>query len=276
MDVRDFKVGGRKMPPPQEAIADAVETLMQLNVESFRIEPTMIRPFQQAKIIWRITSETGGSVPLKLQGGGLNMSISRQGQRVVSPTVTTTYRLVATLLGQVRQLGAIILTVDSSACITLALSEADVRSNLTTAVNNYMADKPELRRRSDDRIEVEADGIHAAIRLTAVVEDWADPDINIDFQISLNVADGQPVYAFAKYEFHIDFPWWADILAGLAFPAWLGLAIKEGSEREKARQFIGNEIQHQLDDLKQQIPSGFRLLTIRTEPNQVACTICPT
>ncbi|MDQ3934983.1 MAG: hypothetical protein M3340_10195 [Actinomycetota bacterium] len=266
------------MPPTQEMIDKAAEALGAVRLESFTANPTTIRPFEQAQLGWRVNIESGaGARPtLRLRGGGFNTNVPLAGSKGVSPTSSTTYSLVAVRPPGERVLGAATVTVDPAGCITLSTPESEIREQVVSRVDEFLAQNPEIKRRRDDSVEIEADGIRIAIRLEAEVEDWSNPDVNIDARITLRAADGAPHYELAGFDTELDFPWFADVVHHTLLPAAIALAMSAEDTKGLVRGFIVKAVEAMLDEIQRALDeAGQRLLTLATAPNEVSYTVCP-
>lgn len=266
------------MPPPiEENIENAIRDRGNFRLDSFTASPSTIRPFQQSTLNWSIhVQDAHDTVRLKLVGGGLNFQVSPQGSRVVSPSRTTTYKLVVKSRQADVNLGLRTVQVDTSDCMAIIQPEANIRTDINHVVDELLREKADLRRRRDDVVEVETNGIHISLRFKVIIDNWSNPDVNIDAVVGLRVESGNLRHTLSRYEFDIDFPWWADLAHGSFLPAWLAQIITEGSERDEVRRMLISAIEALLTRWQRAVEGqGYRLLTVMTQPNQVLITVCP-
>ena len=262
--------------PRIEDVTDSIAQLAKVKLVNLSVSPSTIRPFESSTISWRVDLHGVAGVSLRLIGVGANGSINPVGSRRVAPLVPARYEVQAIRTGVSTTLGSVSLDVDLSECRTGSISEDLVRVAFAPIIQDVLQDKPEIRRRRPDSIEVESVGIRLALRWTAEIEYWADPDINVDALIQLRAEEGRIAYTLASYGFEIDFPWYADFATGLFFPAWLARALEEGSRQGETLDRLTRGIDRALASVQASVEDeGLRFISVWTVENTVNYTACP-
>src|SRR5258707_2352828 len=87
-----------------------VDILADVELKSFKADPTSIGPFGASVLSWQVTGPTGFHVELNGQ------TVTKSGQEVVQPISTTVYRLVARAGRFNKPLKTLQVVVDASAC----------------------------------------------------------------------------------------------------------------------------------------------------------------
>jgi hypothetical protein len=264
------------MRPTTEMLRTGAVELAKVTLQSFTASPNPVRPFEQATVSWQVDLGGTTDVRLRLVGPGVNMFVGTAGSRQVAPSTKAIYTLTAFRFLLSKVLGSLVLDFDDSACITGTVDEPDVRERLVAKIDAILEEKSELRRRREDVVEIDPNGIHLSLRFKALVEHWVNPKINLDATIRLRIQEGRATYTLASYTFDIDFPWWADVVHGTLLPAWLALAIREGSQESEFRGKLTDGIEEILVELNSLVDSlRMRFLRLETVEEGVSYTMCP-
>lgn len=259
------------MPPTQEMIKKALECLENVGVEFFRAEPTTIRPFGPgAKLSWQIVRPTD-CVGMIFTLNGSNVSTS--GSRTVTPGSTTTYRLEGSMSTIRNTLASVTVTMDTGGCFSGSIPEADIRQRVQDALAQQISASSRLSERSPASVEIDANGIAVMLRLKISIENFADPDLNINFTIGLRGADGRAVASLSNFGTQVDWPWWVTVIT-------LGVSeiiegVIENEIEGKVKPELLNAVQELLDDNLLIIPPTHRLFSIRTVTDGISFTVCP-
>jgi hypothetical protein len=254
-------------PDPDD---DASECLANVKVGSFTATPTTVPPFGgSATLRWAVTVPPGCPVGLKLNG----TPVARSGSLEVHPATTTTYSLAAFVHGMIAVLKSVSVRVDTSACVTRAVPESLVRSQLRSAVAKLDAAEPRLSQRSDPRLEIDADGIHVALRFKLAIDNFADPDIDVDFTIGLRVRNGSVEPYYRSFAVDVDWPWWVTVIT--AGVSKLVEEFIDGKIEGRLKPAILAGLKDQLDALVAQIPGDLRLHSLSFAENEIRVTVCP-
>jgi hypothetical protein len=266
------------MPDTDELRLDAQAFVEAVVVKSFTAEPAQISPFGTSTLTWEIEGvlEHHPPVRLRLSGGGISISIPTSGTRVVAPVRSSSYSLTASLPLAGRLLATRDVVMDTTECISLIVGEAEVASELTPTIEGIVQEHPELSRRRDDLIEVRPDGLHLSLRLIAAIEHAFDPDVNVDAVVSLRAESGRLRYRLDRYSFDVDFPWWQDALIMQFLPAWLAVALAEGSEESQVRsQLIEGVEAFIADKTAEADEAGLVFLSVEAHNDAFEIMLCP-
>jgi hypothetical protein len=275
------------MPPPDTVIDDAIDTLGQITLKSFTVEPAAITPTGQAVLRWDVANLPQG-VRLSLGGRTPGESLPARGSRVVTPVETTTYRLVASASVVDAVLGQVTLNVDHSECVTVPIPEAEVRDRIRLGLDSVDGRKEEIRgvevtirQRRPAEVEVEEAGIRVDAAFEAKVPNFPNPKIGVEARIVLSVTDGQPTYTYAKFESEVDLPWWV-WLPGVLVAGVAGLAVApflEALINDRLRPRLKDEMDAQITQVLNQfmgaLPPGQALVSLTTVADQVLAETCP-
>jgi hypothetical protein len=258
-------------PEPDPEDDDGMfECLAKVKVGSFTVTPTTVPPFGGlATLRWAVTVPPGCAVGLKLNG----KPVARSGALEVHPATTTTYSLAAVVRGLTRVLKSVSVRVDTSACVTRPVPESLVRSQLRSAVAKLDAAEPKVSQRADPRVEIDANGIHVALRFKLAIDNFADPDIDVDFTIGLRVRNGSVEPYYRSFAVDVDWPWWVTVVT--AGVSKLVEEFVDGKIEARLKPAILTGLKDQLDALVDQIPGDLRLHSLSFAENEIRVTVCP-
>jgi hypothetical protein len=255
-------------PDPEDN--DTFECLAKVKVGSFTATPTTVPPFGgPATLRWGVTVPSGCAVGLRLNG----TPVARSGSKEVQPATTTSYSLAAVVNGLTKVLKSITVRVDTRACVTRPVPESLIRSQVRSAVAKLDAAEPKLSQRSDPRVEIDANGIHVALRFKLAIDNFADPNIDVDFTIGLRVRNGSVEPFYKSFAVDVDWPWWVTVIT-----AGVSKIVEEfidGKIEAKLKPAILAGVKDQIDDLVDQIPGNLRLHSLSLAENEIRVTVCP-
>ena len=259
------------MPPTQEMIDRALDCLAEVELESFTATPSTIEPFGgAATLAWsaRRPSSCAG-LTFRLNG----VSVPPSGSRQVQPSVTTTFRLEATMFGLRRALGTVAVAVDTSGCFSGAVPETDIRSQVQTVVTAFAAASDRIDERAPAGVEVEPAGIVLRLRFEINIDNFVDPDLDVDCTIQLHAQNGDIVPTYRSFSVDVDWPWW---VTGLS----LGISkIVEEVVEDKIQGQLRAQLLQAVDDAFDGhlalIPATHRLYSVTTVTNAINFTVCP-
>ena len=257
-------------PDPDPEDDDILLCLSKVTVTSFTATPSSVPPFGGPSTLkWSVTVPPGCAVGLKLNG----KAVGRSGSLEVQPTTTTTYSLVAAVRGLTRVLKSVSVRVDTSACITRPVPESLIRTELRKAVDKLDADESRLSQRSDPKVEIEPDGIHVALRFKLAIDNFADPDLDVDAVIGVRVRNGAVEPFFKSFSVDLDWPWWVTVIT-----AGVSKIVEEFIEDKiegRLKPAALAAVKKQIDALVAQIPGGLRVHSMSFAENELRVTVCP-
>lgn len=249
---------------------DTLECLANTRATSFSASSTTTAPFgPPVTLRWSVASPSTCGVAVRLNGA----AVARSGSMQVQPTVTTRYTLTARTGGLNKSLGSVTVTVDTSACVTVPVPESLVRDQIRDVIDTIDAATAEISQRSAAKVEVVNGGISVALRLKAAVNNFADPDLNVDFTIGLRMRNGAVEPFYKSFSVEVDWPWWVTVVT-------LGVSeFVEGLIADKiddaARPLVLQAVKQLIDGMLAQLPDGLRLHSLQLVTNVIRVTACP-
>jgi hypothetical protein len=172
-----------------------------------------------------------------------------------------------------RTLGSVVVSVDTAACISGAVLENRIRSEIQRAVNELDQAEDRLSQRSDPRVEVDAGGVHGALRFKLAIDGFADPNLDVDFTIGLRVRSGSAEPFFRSFAVDVDWPWWITVVT-----AGVSKIVEEFIDQkieDSLRPRILDELKQQITDLVNELPGDLRLHTLNFAQDEIRLTACP-
>jgi hypothetical protein len=248
----------------------AIECLDHTRVTSFTANPSTLQPFGGgATLRWSVTVLQGCGVTITLNG----QPVGKSGTLEVQPAVTTRYTLGARIHQATRVLNSVVVSVDTNACISSGVPESLIRSEIQRVVDTLDQANDRFSKRSDPRVEVNTDGIHGALRFTLVINNFVDPNIDVDFTIGLRVRSGTAEPFYRRFAVDVDWPWWVTVLTS-AVSKIVEEFLDEVVE-DMLRSQILDEVRQQIEGLVNQLPGDLRLHTLNLAENEIRLTACP-
>jgi hypothetical protein len=248
----------------------ALECLTETRLNSFTATPASIAPFGgPVTLKWSVSKPSGCGVAVRLNGQTVPLS----GSREVAPSVTTHYGLVASIGGLSTSLGGVTVNVDTSACVTVPQPESQIRDVVRATADELAAASDKISQRSPASVDVDTNGVSVGIRLAIAINNFADPDLDIDCRIGLEVRDGRARAFYHSFSVDLDWPWWVT-----AVTIGVTKVIEELIE-EFIDGFLKPEVlsrmQARVDAMVDDLPDGFTLHSLRFTPDAVMVTACP-
>lgn len=256
--------------PGPDIDEDTLTCLADTRVTSFTATPSTTEPFgSPVTLRWAVSVPSGCGVAIRLNG----QTVSRSGSLQVQPTSTTHYTLSARIGGLTKSLRTVTVAVDTSACVTVPVPESTVRSAIRGVVDALDAATDELSQRSAAAVEVAPDGIAVRLRLEAKVDNFADPNIDVDFKIGLRMRNGTVEPFYRSFAVDVDWPWWVTVVT-LGVSKFIEELIEDKIENG-ARPLILQSVRDLIDGLLDQLPDTMRLHSLQLLTDQIRVTACP-
>lgn len=242
-------------PPP--------DLLGEVTLKRFEATPRSLRPFQTSVLRWQVDAPTG--VSIKLNGA----TVAKSGSKSVQPSASQMFRLYAHVGRFSKFLGAVTVNVDVSQCASRDSTIVDELLNLVLSRKVEESDEvyfrivavngPDGRPRympSRPQILVSPGRIRFKLKLAGKVDNFPDPDIDIDASFGLAVvpssnpvaslsAGTQIVPTGVEVSVKVSFPWWAYLIPGAA----LGLPIAAGMAQDRAHATFTSGIEEFVSDV---------------------------
>jgi hypothetical protein len=256
---------------PGDPINDhALECLADTRLVSFTATPSVVPPFGgTVTLSWSVGLPTGCSPAVRLNG----QTVSASGSRQVQPSVTTRYTLTAALAGLTKTLGGVTVGVDTSACITQAVPESVMRDQVRSSVDELDAAEPRISQRSAARVEVDATGISVALRLKIAIDNFADPNLDIDCKVGLQVRDRGVDAFYRSFAVDLDWPWWVTVVT--AGVSKIVEEIIEDKIEAQLKPAVLAGLEERLDAMVDLIPGDLALHSLQLATDEVRVTVCP-
>ena len=177
------------------------------------------------------------------------------------------------MFGLRRALGTVAVAVDTSGCFSGAIPEGDIRSQVQAVVTAFAASSDRIDERGPAGVEVEPAGIVLRLRFNINIDNFVDPDLDVDCTIQLRAESGDVVPTYRSFSVDVDWPWW---VTGLS----LGISkIVEEVVEDKIQGELRSQLLQAVDDAFDaylaMIPSTHRLYSVATVTNQINFTVCP-
>ena len=166
--------GGPSLDLSPQDEAD-LQLLKQIVVDRFSATPTVVRPFDVVTLSWQVRlPEDPRAADITLYAGG--SQVGTEGSAMVQITSLSARPGLVARLGRVqRVVAAAQVSVDTSACQHIAVSEA----MLTAWVNSLLDQLPEEHRsRLYDRnavVTISESGVRVRVTAGVSIDNWTDP-----------------------------------------------------------------------------------------------------
>lgn len=256
------------MPPTKKMIEKAFECLGDTTVNSFTASPATVRPGHASTLKWKVTTPGGCSVQLFLN----NSLVQKTGTRSVEPATTTTYSLIGKMFTVQQSLGTVTVAVDTSQCFTQSVDEETVRQMLRSLIETNLAGSP-LSQRSPANVEIDRNGIAVKLRLKVGVNNFFDPDLNVNMVIAVSAASNNVMVSYRSYSNDVDWPWWVTGIT-LGVTEFIESIIESRIERQ-VKPLILQKLKEQIDSYLRLIPPTHRLHSLTTEADEIRGLVCP-
>ena len=241
----------------QDQFDDVLAILDEVSLKSFTAKPTSIGPFGASVLTWSVTGPVGFHVKLNSQ------NVTKTGTQVVHPTSTTTYRLSAHARQASKPLGTVTVTVDRSSCETYDI--ANPQSAIRAPLRQGILQSGDLSFRGDSGLAVtfSPGRISLILRLKKEVNNFPNPDVDIDASFGLAVVNGALVPINEQVSVDISFPWYAWLVPGAAIGLPIAIDMAKEGAIKKMRETIQDVVL--LLGFFGTPPEGKRLSTVRVD-----------
>lgn len=248
----------------------AVECIARTRITSFAADPSDLKPFGGGTTLrWSVAVPPNCGVRITLNGQPVAASGTQQAQ----PAVTTRYTLAARARQATRVLDSVVVHVDTTACVSGAVAESLIRSQIRRAVDVLDRADARFSQRSDPRIDVRSNGISVALRFKVAIDDFVDPKVDVDFSMGLRVRNGSAEPFFRSFAVDVDWPWWVTVISAGASKVVEEFIDDKIEKKLKPR--ILSEVRAQIDDLVNRLPGNLRLHSLSLAENEIRVTACP-
>lgn len=220
-----------------------VDVLENVDLVSFTAAPPQISPFGASELKWTVTGPpTAFFVRLNAT------TVARNGQEIVEPAQTATYRLSAVAEGVTKFLGIVTVKVDKSACQVNSLFNPEI------AIRGFLAGQ--LAGRSDVTVQTDPAVTFSpgtiAVKLQFGV---THGDATIDATLGLRIQGGHVVSEPTLIYADIAFPVWLQLLS-VGSPSVRNAMVQGKATVRKAAQDLVTGVGEFVDFLAT-FPRGF-------------------
>jgi hypothetical protein len=256
-------------------IEKAAECMGETRLVRFAADRTSVQAGDTVTISWKV--EMPGTCHLSVR---LNHAqVAKEGSITVRPVRGVSYRLDVGGAGMTKFLGLVNVSVDASSCVQQEIPEDLVRPEVLATVDaslaEYNADpankEHKVSKRRESVVEIEPDGIVLRLRLKLAINNFVDPDIDVDAKIAIGMSpEGKVVAFYNSFAVDVDWPWW---VTGIT----LGISkiveeFVDGAIESKMTSRIVDDLrrglQARLDDLGETIGS------LDTAQDAIVVTVC--
>ncbi|MEO5682803.1 MAG: hypothetical protein ABIQ88_09175 [Chitinophagaceae bacterium] len=261
------------MPCTPEMIEKAVECASTYRLTSFTATPANVTPGQAVTLSWATAHSGQCAATFRING----ITVPASGSKTVNPLADTTYTFsMQTQCNVTRTLGRVLVDVNESSCRITSIGEGLVRTQVRSVVDASIAEfnassSNDLSKRSETQVEIDPQGISIKLRLKAAINNFPDPDLNVDMKIGLGVGPGNTVSVFYRsFSVDVDWPFW---VTGIS----LGITkiveeIVESRLEGKIKSQILEALRTQLTNAARLIPGV--LASIETLQDELRLKIC--
>lgn len=254
------------IPDPEDLICLKDTKLLRLEAK-----PSKVPPFgEPSTISWSVKPPPGcPTVALRLNG----KLVSTSGSMTVEPTNTTTYTLTAGIRQASRVLGRTRVEVDTEECRTGSVPEELVRQRLRAAIEKVDEDTSRIRLRRPASVEIDSAGVKVAIRMKIDINNFPDPDLDVDFVLGLRLRDGEVEPYYRSFDVDVSWPRW---IGGIS----LGITkLVEGVIEDKIERQLKPEVlrsaKEAIEELAGQLPGTHKIHRVVTARDRIDVTVCP-
>lgn len=274
------------MPPPEDVIDNAVDTLSSIQLKRFSAEPASALPLNDVTLSWEASKPSGpvaSSVVFKLLG----VKVARSGARTIQPAKSATISLSAEAFGVRVVLGSVSINVDLSGCVVHSIPDGELAARFRADLNREFPEaegkKIELRNLPDltvrvrndrTRLTVDTGGMKVSGEFDVEINNAPDGTLSFSALIGLGAENGRPVHTILKFNSDFDFSGTVDIIS-------LGLgklvdAIIDRVANDDIRKSVDNSVTRMLSDLQAQLAAiPCALSTVSPAVRRVDFTLCP-
>jgi len=261
------------MPCTPDMIERALLCASEFRLTSFTATPATVTPGQPVTLKW--TTAHGGQCAATFRINGITVPAS--GSKTVNPLSDTTYTFsLQSQCNITRTLGRTTVDVNESSCRITSIPESLVRGQVISVVDANIKEfndssSNDLSKRTETQVEIDPLGISIKLRLEASINNFPNPDLNVDMKIGLGVGPGNTVSVFYRsFSVDVDWPWWVTAIS-------LGITkiveeIVEGRIEGKIKNQILESLKTQINNVAKQIPGV--LASIQTLQDELRLKIC--
>jgi hypothetical protein len=203
------------MPPPDDLRDRVADAIGALRLKHFTASKSQIFAGESVTLDWDVDfGESDSEVPIGIMLNGA--SVPSSATRSVRPGRDVGYRLTASGAGISRVLGHVAIQVDQNMCQQIEIQEEALAfaiiSGVRLSIEQYNADPNNdntIAFRRATTAEIEPDGIAIRMRLSIAVDNFFNPDVDIDAKIAVGVSsEGQPLAWYSSFSTDVNWPWW--------------------------------------------------------------------
>jgi hypothetical protein len=249
---------------------DALDCLVGAQLKSFTARPTTLRPFQGPSTLrWSASVPVGCRVAFGING----RTVARSGSLEVFPVFDTAYALNASVRGASKVLARVTIDVDTSACVSGSVPESILRGQVKQSLESFESDDERAYDLSLDSFEIHSTGLQVSAHMKLEINNFADPRVDVDFVIGLNVEAGVVRPYYRSFTVDVDWPWYVTALT-------LGITkiveeFLDDRVEGKMKPSILQNVQGAIDDLVALLPGDMKIHTIGLAEDAVLVTACP-
>jgi hypothetical protein len=243
------------MPPTQEMIEKAADCLGETQLVRFAADRTSVRAGQPVTVSWEVAIPAGCNLSVRLN----HSQVSKQGSRTLRPVRAVAFRLDCGGAGLSKFLGQVNIEVDTTGCAQRELPEAAIVPGVLAGIDENIAEynaqneDRQITKRRETVIEFEPDGILVRLRLKLQINNWFDPDVDIDAKIDVGLSsEGEVIAFYRSFAVDVDWPWWVTgMTLGIAklVEEFIDVAVENNM---KSR--ILNDLRRQMRNLLDSVP----------------------
>jgi hypothetical protein len=240
--------------------------LEQVVLKSFTASPSTILPFESSRLFWDVAGPAVG-FGVELDG----RQVVSRGDKFIQPLSTTEYRLTGSIGRLGRLLGVATVTVDEQACHVLELPNEAVRGAVNERVDQTLSMNPRIRERERRKVVVGAQGIDVALHLEARVDNFPDPEIEVEGHFTYFASGESTKVYFSHLHADVSWPWWVWLIPGSQF----FLALASGDIKAEAEENIQRAAEHGARRVDAYVHEHFRLHSVRFTTDSLFVESCP-
>lgn len=142
---------------------------------------------------------------------------------------------------------------------------------MQAVVTAFAASSDRIDLRSPAGVEVEVAGI--VLRFTINIDNFVDPDLDVDCTIQLQAQNGDVVPTYRSFSVDVDWPWWVTGLS-LGVSKIVEEVLEDKIEGQLRPQLLG-AVHDAFSAYLALITPTHRLFSVTTVTNQINFTVCP-
>ncbi len=184
------------LPPPIDPDElRQIQLLQEAVLVSFGSTPNPVPPFTQFKLQWNVIMPTtvlpGVSVELHLHDGVWDQLIMAQGERIIAADAESEFAIYLKTSKAARHLGSFSATVDLGTCRTIEYGAIFFTTIVVSeAERSFPAGGQLSLRGGGASVDIGINSFVVDVPLTASINNWFDPDIDVTMGFSLWAENG--------------------------------------------------------------------------------------